>query len=700
MDSRSDSSDDTALVALVSSKPVSPGSEACPAGEPSRPPGRPPLLPKNGGESTPVTLVSSAGSSSSKSSTQKRSCSSKSTTAKRPTFAKVPKTVSSRLSLAKGAGSSSQTSCPPAPPSVAQEIAVSVSLREESRAPTPLAQACPAGVPSTVWDPCAAVSASGGTTSILGNPRMAAPLPTSGVPPPPFTAGGSQGYYGYPPGYALTPTGSSFHRMPGLSDPRMFYPNVRGYSLSAQDAAARPAWPGPRAAGYPDPWWVPPAPYHAGYATYPSGFAPRGDGTAYPSWQWTPGPRPRTPAWSQPPTTSASSSDRPPRESQPLVPRDTGSVIDSELTSEFSLDQPSPPRESSPPPPTLVEPNSDWSEEESGDYESKSGSAFEDSEADPQVDYSTSDLAALAIRLLDKYEPELISRPPAPSSLMSGLLLAKQPKPGISLPPQFGEAVRSEVDYRLKTKRSSVHKLGQEFSFEKSSMDGLFLPKKISSEALRFGEKIHAPLGGKTLSEDRHIQEVEAGIRGGMRLSAFLNILLSLRARAKPLKISSQDLADLDKVLVPLSGLVFHQLAATSLLVTEDRQKRTLARLKLEGSLDLRAWAESMDPSSPFLFGGQFNSRCKEELDELKQADELAEQASGGKRKPRSTQRKSKSTRPAAPVAEPRRKPREDVQGKIPVKRGKAKSKKSSSHGPKSRTSPPSTKAKAKGGRG
>ena len=207
---------------------------------------------------------------------------------------------------------------------------------------------------------------------------------------------------------------------------------------------------------------------------------------------------------------------------------------------------------------------------------------------------------------------------------------------------------------------------------------------------------------------DRRIQEVEAGIRSGMRLTAFLALALTLHFRTKELEVSSEDAALLNECLLPLVALVYRQLAATSLRVTEDRQRALLAHLRLSSAADVRPWIESLDPAAPHLFGGKFQTLCAAELSDIKQAEELAKQASSSRK---SVGRQSAPRAPAISAAasaagwttnqtEASELKKKKKKPKRPKKSGSRGTKKSKGKGSGGASSSKQPKTKVKGSRG
>ena len=216
----------------------------------------------------------------------------------------------------------------------------------------------PRGMPSTVWDPCAAVSASGGTR------RLRFPRPEYLHPRQTLIVHGwwSTGLLRLSLGIRPSAHREFVPTNTWSLGPQEVLPERPGIFVIRSGCSCSACLVRPESCRIS-------RSLVGAFSTLPSGsrslslgLRPRGDGIWYPSWQSTPGPRPVTLAWSLPPATSASGWDHPPRESQPSGPRDRGSVTDSELTSEFSLTQPSLPRQTSPSRPPLVETESNVSE--------------------------------------------------------------------------------------------------------------------------------------------------------------------------------------------------------------------------------------------------------------------------------------------------------------------------------------------------
>ena len=577
--------------------------------------------------------------------------------------------------------------------------------------------------PSSVWDP------SGTPLAVLSsapNPvGPGAPLPVvsevgtlgprmSHVIQGPSNPTGHGSYpqgvmrpaYGYP-----IPRISGYPTRPGFSDIRFSgYPDNRppGYSdfriSGYPDYGTRfPGYSDPRFAGFPDPGWAaPPAQSHQAYGPHPTdsfGVWRRG----LPGPEGPPHTHPAPPAAGvmapppPPPSTAFGSVDgagaaAPTASDVSVDSRSVRLWLESDTTSVVSVDHG---------PPTLPLPTPVGmavSLEGSSSSESSDSDASEDSTpgpAAPTMDHPTS-----AYYLISKYMPEsVVQGAPAPAGgTVFGV--AAPTKTKLSIPDEFKDLVRSEYAARSDLKKPhSVKRIGPSLTFDDASTEALFAPKKISKEASRFGAKVNRSVEAPALrSADRRLIEVEGGIRSGMRLSAFLSILLSLRSRSSELKISAEDSRVLDELLLPLSAQVFRQLTAVSLRVTEDRQRNLLSHLALTDALDIRPWVDSLDPAAPLLFGGQFHSLCSSELSELKQAEELAKKITSTKKK---SSKRSHATAVSSASATWQQNPPSTSTPPPPKKVKKHKSKRSRrSGGSSAKFPPPPSQAKAKGGRG
>ena len=513
-------------------------------------------------------------------------------------------------------------------------------------------------------------------------------IPVPGDPPPaasdvgslaPGTAQAVQGpsfptgSYGYPYGYPRPPPGYPIYRTPsvpirpGFSDTRFQgYPDNRttGYpewrAPGPSDAGPRyHVFLDPRFAGYPDPWWVAPrAPgshlAHGPYPTDPTGGwrrDPQGSGGprfAHPANQPAASHVDLVPP--QPPVQIVGTDGGQGRTASaaPSRPPDARAVeqwSDSDFTSLPSVHGSIP----GPPPSTFPLDGADSDQESESSSDSSDTDSSDSSVANGPS--GPSDLASSIHALLSKYMPELLPSGDPSAPVAGGLFASSTPsRTRIAIPEEYKEAVRAEHQARSSLRKPhSVRRIGGFLSFDTASTNALFEAKTVSKEATRFGAKVVSSVDAKAFSgPDRRIQEVEAGIRSGMRLSAFLALALTLRSRSAELEVSAEDAARLDGLLLPLVALVYRQLAATSLRVTEDRQRALLSHLRLSSAADVRPWIESLDPAAPHLFGGKFQTLCASELSDIKQAEELAKQASATKK---SVSRHSAPRAPAVSAA-------------------------------------------------
>ena len=197
--------------------------------------------------------------------------------------------------------------------------------------------------------------------------------------------------------------------------------------------------------------------------------------------------------------------------------------------------------------------------------------------------------------------------------------------PGIPLSDDFKDAYTAIADQSSLPGVASGRKrpFAKEFTFQASDSVGFFHPKKLSPDIGHVGTRLGFNFRSKNyLAKDKQARDFETHARSGLRLTAYLGSLISLRVRSRELQVSDSDGLVLDEILLSLTGSLWEQLSAAAVQATNVRRETALSSLGVLAR-DIPSLLVGVPQTGEHLFGGQFAAVLQREIDSRKQAADL-----------------------------------------------------------------------------
>lgn len=230
-------------------------------------------------------------------------------------------------------------------------------------------------------------------------------------------------------------------------------------------------------------------------------------------------------------------------------------------------------------------------------------------------------LAADAQTLLAKYLPGTYSPTQSEGVQAKRFFRPDTPARGIPLTEDFKAAYGAAA-----ASAQPAGLIRKDFAFSAPDTLAFFDAKSFSPDLTHLAGRLGVNFKSCSFQLlDKPVKTCEAQTRSGLRLTAYVGSLLSLRARSRDLLVSEADKMILDEVLLAVTGALWTQLSVGAALATNLRREFALSSLGVL-KRDVPALLAGVPSSEGHLFGGQFAAILQLELDARKQAAEIAKQ--------------------------------------------------------------------------